>query len=263
MTATYAILGATGSTGSSILTYLLGRDDTRIKVYVRSRAKLLKAFPNLDENKKVQIFEGSIEDIEVISACVRDTKAVFSTVAINENVPHMRVAQHTAHCVVAALSTNRIAEPSSKVPTVVVLSAGSVNPEVLDPQLPKFAHWLFVSGALNYLNDDLKHAEAYYQLHKAWLPFVFAHPANIVKDVARGFELSTTKYSMALSYADLGVAMVRMADEGEWVGKAVTIKSNDEKAIKQELADLVPLIKGLYAHYFTKFWTLGRKMGAL
>ncbi|KAI9798075.1 MAG: hypothetical protein M1833_004972 [Piccolia ochrophora] len=257
----YAILGATGSTGSSILAHLLTRADAHINLYVRSHAKLLQQNPGLEDKKHVRIFAGSMDDISLLADCVRGTDAVFSTVAINENVPHMRIAQHAAQCVVAALSNNLVADPSAKVPRVVVLSAASIAASVLDPPLSAFEHWMFVTAALNYLNDDLRHAEAYYRMHSKWLPVTFAQPANIAHDKARGFDLSTTKYSQRISYADLGAGMVQMADDEQWIGKRVTLKSHEEDKVKQDIRDLGPLMKGVLAHYLPSIYWIGRRFG--
>ena len=46
----------------------------------RNKSKLTRMLPELSENKKVEIFEGSIDDVSLLASAVRGTKAVFLTV---------------------------------------------------------------------------------------------------------------------------------------------------------------------------------------
>ncbi|RJE16607.1 hypothetical protein PHISCL_11056, partial [Aspergillus sclerotialis] len=64
---TYALLGATGATGSSVLRHLLQTQlaDLDIDVLVRSKSKLLQAFPCLEStagNPHVNIVQGNCTD---------------------------------------------------------------------------------------------------------------------------------------------------------------------------------------------------------
>ncbi|KAL9034268.1 MAG: hypothetical protein Q9180_005502 [Flavoplaca navasiana] len=101
---TYAILGATGKTGGALLELLLKDPSNHISVYVRSTNKLLKQRPNFEGNKNVEIFEGSIADIPLItSALGPQVDAAFCVLATNENIPGIRIAQDTATSIIAAL----------------------------------------------------------------------------------------------------------------------------------------------------------------
>lgn len=120
--ASYAILGATGQTGSHILQLLL-RDhpSAEINVLVRSRTKLealldspssyssssLSGSTYDDVASRVHIYEGTITDVPVVTACLRGVKTAFLTVATLYNVPRTRVAQDQAEAVVAALEDLR------------------------------------------------------------------------------------------------------------------------------------------------------------
>ena len=99
----YAILGSTGNTGQALLKVLLQSPDNQIRAYCRSKQKILKLSPGIADDKQVQIYEGELEDVELLASCISGTRAVFLVVAVNENIPGCSVACDTAHAVVAAL----------------------------------------------------------------------------------------------------------------------------------------------------------------
>jgi N-acetyl-gamma-glutamylphosphate reductase len=94
---TYAILGASGYTGRSILNLLLKDPNNTVNCYVRSKSKLLGLFPSLEADKSVQIFDGPLNDIPLIASCVSPgVNTVFYALGGNESVPGMRIAQDGA-----------------------------------------------------------------------------------------------------------------------------------------------------------------------
>jgi uncharacterized protein YbjT (DUF2867 family) len=126
----YAILGATGRTGSSILKLLKASPTAKIKVLVRSKAKLEKVVPESTSNPNISIFESSISEISTLSQCLTNTKAVFLTVAVVGNVPETTIAQETAHAVVQALTRLKEKNVTFKPPRLIVLSSASIDNKV-------------------------------------------------------------------------------------------------------------------------------------
>lgn len=60
---TAAALGSTGNTGSCVVRNLLDHSrQNKVNSYSRNKAKLLRVTPEVAENKRVNLFEGSIED---------------------------------------------------------------------------------------------------------------------------------------------------------------------------------------------------------
>ncbi|KAG8630444.1 hypothetical protein KVT40_002063 [Elsinoe batatas] len=57
------ILGATGATGRIILRRLLDMPNINVKIYVRSKPKLLFQHSDLDKNARVTIYEGAVTDL--------------------------------------------------------------------------------------------------------------------------------------------------------------------------------------------------------
>lgn len=86
---TYAILGATGNTGQALIKILLESPDKKIHAYCRSKQKLYRLTPEIAEEKKVSVFEGGLDDEDVIADCIRGTRAVFLAVAVPDNMPGM------------------------------------------------------------------------------------------------------------------------------------------------------------------------------
>jgi uncharacterized protein YbjT (DUF2867 family) len=107
----HVILGATGGTGSSILRTLLSSSvpNLQIKILVRSKAKLLRSFPDLETstsaNINLTIFEGAISNQNVLKACVQGAEVVYVCVATNHiNNKKVDVAYTAAANLVAALN---------------------------------------------------------------------------------------------------------------------------------------------------------------
>ncbi|KAL8953832.1 MAG: hypothetical protein Q9222_000341 [Ikaeria aurantiellina] len=243
---TYAVLGATGATGSSILQLLMKNPQNSIHVYVRSKPKLLAQIPDLASNKQIQIFAGNLTDTSLMASCLQQTDAVFSTVASNDNMPGTHIAQDTAQSIVVALMNLRMANPSSKLPTIIWLSSASINEKFCEP-VPAFAHWLLLT-AFSYIYTDLAHAQDYLKLHKEWLNVVLIQPGGLVEDKQHGHSLSTEKQQTFLSYVDLAAGMIEAAEEDVYLWQAVSVlpATNDTK-MEWKMPGRV--VKGLTFHF--------------
>jgi uncharacterized protein YbjT (DUF2867 family) len=99
----YAILGATGNVGGAVLKVLLQSLDAQIHAYCRSKQKLAKLSPEILDNKRVQIFKGTLEESELLANCLRGTRAVFLAIAQSGNKPGNTIAIDTARQVISAL----------------------------------------------------------------------------------------------------------------------------------------------------------------
>lgn len=222
----YAILGATGATGHSLLEHLKISPEIRINVYVRSKPKLEGMFPGITSEPNVHIFEGDMKDVSLISRCVAGVSAVFSVIATNENIPKTSLAEDTARILVAALRKIREEDAQARLPRVVVLSSCTIN-EHLSRRMPRLGHWI-THCAFRHIYDDLERAEAYYRQNEDWLNAVFIQPGGLAEAEQTGHELSTDTYGDGfLSYGDLAAGMIEVADAGEkydWKGVAVVPK---------------------------------------
>lgn len=94
---TYAILGSTGNCGTALIKNLLKSPDNRTNAYCRNVAKLHRLIPEVIDNKHVQVFSGSITDVELIEECVRGTQAIFMVATTNDNIPGCRISQVRWH----------------------------------------------------------------------------------------------------------------------------------------------------------------------
>lgn len=257
---TYAILGATGATGGSILQHLLGPSKSEefvtLNIYVRSRAKLLRQFPSLSSRDDVHIFEGSIEDMSILSACLVETDVIFSCVAQNENVPGMNIAQETSKRIIATLKKVKTDQSTFRAPHVIILSAAPVNP-VLAAEMPSFVRWL-VTRAYSHVYKDLRTAEQMYRDESDWLPATFVQAPGLTQDVSYGFRLHHGEAAPVafISYLDLGAAMIEVARRGpdehyDWV----SVASAPGKGPKPNLRVLLlSQVKGLLAHFSPGLW---------
>lgn len=231
---THAILGATGATGSAVLRTLLTEpaSDLVIHILVRSKAKLLAIFPNLEDlsfKGRVRIFIGSNDNTKTLAACLNGASVIYVCIATNIATKTVDIARTTAEFVGAALSESRDqAGNAYVVPTVLINRSLSLNKDVKPPipwpffQFMKWIIWPVYS-------DLVDGCEVYASLKKQslldWV--IIDGPALMDPD---GVEPTGYKFmwsgttSLLLSYADLGAAFVEIAhDPAEYQGKAVGV----------------------------------------
>lgn len=221
---TYALLGATGSTGSAVLRCLLSEpsEDTKLNILVRSKSKLLKAFPNLEKATalRTQIIEGSSTDPAALEDCLDDADVVFMCVGSNESKAGTSLSFDTANAIIRTLQMLRKLQGSEyKIPTIIQLRSASLNP-ALARQAPRLVRRA-VSFCLHYNYEDIKRACALYEVAASQdlLDYIFVDPPTIhdADGITRtGYKLiSTETQETALSYADLGAAICEIAAQGD------------------------------------------------
>jgi putative NADH-flavin reductase len=251
----YAILGATGQTGLSILQILGSSPQNKINVLVRSRSKLESSYPSLSSNPNISIFQGNISDIDTLTSCLSGTKAVFLTVAVTENKPGVTISVDTAHAVIEALTRLKALDKHFKPPRLVVLSSASLDDKFWTTA-PAFVHKLMY--AANFcIYEDLARAEAILRKHEDWLDMTFVMPGGLSHDVQHEHELSAERQQTFISFLDLGAGMVEVADAegGRWEGGHVSVVLKGERKARVEWWAPVVLGKGLLCYYLP--WLYG------
>ncbi|OGM47485.1 sterigmatocystin biosynthesis protein stcO [Aspergillus bombycis] len=231
--ATYALLGATGATGSSILRHLLrtSPNSLRIQILVRSKAKLLRAFPDLEttRNPQVHVIQGTSTDSEALCECLRNASIAFMCVAQNGSPIGTTLCQDTGRAIISALQRQQQVEGANYQPcTIVQLRSASLNP-ALAAQVPAFVHRI-VSFCLFANYADIKQACQYYSeaQKQGTLQCILVDPPTLHDadgTQITGYRLiSTESQAIALSYADLGAAMCEIAHrQDEFHGRAVGV----------------------------------------
>lgn len=248
----YAVLGATGQTGNSLLKVLMQSKDNNINAYCRNKSKLLGQFPEYANDSRLRIFDGSLKDTEVLANCCRGVGAVLMTVAAKENEPGCSVAIDTARQVIAAMEVLRDETGGQKLPTLVQLNSASTEP-ILSRTIPHFAHAMLYRAMYN-VYKDLENAERFLRQYSDWLNIVYFKPAAISHDVQGGHVLSLEESASPVSFLDVAAGMIEAADEGEkYAGKAVSVLPKSGKAKIPWEAPLA-LLKGLVLYYFPWTW---------
>jgi uncharacterized protein YbjT (DUF2867 family) len=139
----HTILGATGNTGSAVLRSLLSSSeipDLTINILVRSKDKLLQAFPQLAEapttGPGVNIFEGAISNEATLAACLRGASTIYVCVSTNHSGHKVDIALSTAVHLITALTQLRKAQgpqgtgPEYKAPVILFNRSLSLSTEV-------------------------------------------------------------------------------------------------------------------------------------
>ncbi|KAK4956887.1 hypothetical protein LTR10_006416 [Elasticomyces elasticus] len=231
----HTVLGATGNLGSATLRDLLLSQipDLTINILVRSKAKLLEAFPQIAKGSvgNVNIFEGPISDEAAFAACVRSASVIYVCVSTNHSGHTVDIARSTAAYLIGALSQLRKAEgPEYKSPVILFNRSLTLSTEVQLPGpvfMKNFFHFVI---ALVY--DDLERASLLYDAAEkdALLARITVDAPMLVDGdgtVATGYKLIRSgTSSWFLSYADFGKAMVELGQRrGEFEGRAVGVSA--------------------------------------
>lgn len=267
--ATYAVLGATGQTGSHILQLLL-RDhpSAEINVLVRSRAKLETMLPDIFDNhnaRRIHIYEGTINNIPVLTECLRGVKTAFLTVASMYNTPRIRIAQDQAEAVVAALeklrgdevtkktngvSSEAAAKKKTNLPLLVMISSGETEEDPFCLDIPWVAR-RFLFSCNYWIYTDLIAAEKYLRQKSDWIDTVFFKPGGIAHDIQRGHVLSTDTSQTFISFWDVAAGMIECGSEDSrevWAGKSVSVLSKGNAKFPLETPFI--LFKNLTGYLF-------------
>ncbi|KAH7412327.1 hypothetical protein DE146DRAFT_674621 [Phaeosphaeria sp. MPI-PUGE-AT-0046c] len=215
----YAILGATGSTGSSILSVLSASPSAQINLLVRSKSKLASISPSSLSNSNISIYESTISDISTLANCLSGTKAVFLTVAVSNNISGCSIATDTTHAVIAEL---------------MMLKEG----DNFWKNTPNFVHNVLYAANSN-IYSDRERAERYLRSQRDWVKCTFMMPGGIVQD------------QTFVSFPDVAAAMIELADDedGEWEGDNVSLVLRDGQKARFGWWVLVVLAKGLVIHF--------------
>jgi len=251
---TYAILGATGQTGSEIVKALLPTS-AHLNIYARSLPRLQAQFPSIQSAPNVTLFIGDLSNKDLLASCLSNADVVFSSVAQNRNEPGLSVAQQTALAIIQALEPRRSTE---RLPTVVFLSSGAVMPDKNAEQNNTFAQRL-VHWCIYWVYTDL---EKSFELFKAnpWVPVIIAAASALVHGTGHEVKLVDDKEaaSLLITYTDLATGMIMMGDEGErWHGKHVAMWVNGGKKIGGNPAALLRyLVPNLLAMVCPPVWWL-------
>lgn len=236
---THALLGATGGTGSAVLHALLAAPppNLTLKIFVRSKSRLLLAYPNLESTTSISIsiFEAPITDISALRSCLSGAEVAHMCIATNEVKYGTHIAQDMAGAIISSLSQLREEQGSEFTkPTLLIIRSASLNP-VYALHAGRVIHHLIML-TLHFVYNDLDKAASIYATTAAQerelFDYIFVDPPAI-HDAASthctGHELmvdGSRPLSASLNYADLGAAFVELAQEKEhYLGKGVAVSA--------------------------------------
>ncbi|EXJ89634.1 hypothetical protein A1O3_02701 [Capronia epimyces CBS 606.96] len=249
----YSIFGATGNCGTALLQHLVKMPNVKVNAYCRNRQKLLALVPEAGQSKKVEIFQGSIQDVDLLAQCARGSQTVFLLASTNTNVPGCRISQDLAQSTVAALKQLQAehddGEEEYQPPKLVLLSSATID-DHLSRKIPRFRPIMLRAASNVY--EDLRRAEAFLRAQEHWLTTVYIKPGGLSCDIERGHKLTLHDEETFLSYLDLAAGMLEAADDpsGQWDGKNVGVVNADPRR-KAKFARGTPecIFWGLVRHY--------------
>jgi putative NADH-flavin reductase len=250
MTKTYAILGATGNCGRALIEILLRTPHARINAFCRDQAKLHRQLPQIIGSEAVRIFEGSIDDIELIKSCVTDCHVIFHVVSTNDNVPGCRLGLSTAESIILALDQLRAESVSCSLETRIVLLSSSTIDARMSRDLPWLLKFVLLRSASN-VYEDLRRTEAFLRSHEDRITTIFVKPGGLSVDIQRGHKIVMDHEESFLSYLDLAAAMIEVANDtgGRYNMKNVGVVNTNGSA-KFPPGTPLCVVAGLVRHFF-------------
>lgn len=255
MATTIAILGGTGLTGREIVKGLIQKDDVNLRIYARSRQKLLGLFPDLESNPRVSIFAAPIQDTETMKKCLSHVNVIIMTLGLNENLRGISVIEDGAKSVVAALQGLKASTPEWRRPRLILLSSSSWNDRFAAAR-PAVIHWL-ITNAFYHPYLDLRRGTAVLQSSTSLLDVLLVQPPALVEEEASGHEISTDSVSLTVSYPDLAAAFVELATvPGYEKLKAVGVSSKNGGQAAKWGPELARRIAKGWIAYIPGFWTV-------
>lgn len=263
----YTILGGTGSTGSAVIRSIIASPpaDLTLRIFVRSKSKLLNILPELSARPDTKITEAEFTDQQALGQCLSDSDAIFSCIATNDSAPDLSIALDTAAAIISALQdVKKKAQGKYVKPVILMLSSASVS-KTLDgsPPAPVKA---ILDRALWFLYEDLRKAESLYrdcrQDDAELLDVIFIQAPGIMPGtVPTGHEISTKMGTGVVSFADLGAGMIETAvrrEELEW--REVSVLATGKVDVDWG-PNIKHLLTGLVAYCSPGIWRLGRGWG--
>lgn len=233
----YALLGATGSTGSAILRRLSAESplDLTVNVFVRSRSKLLTTFPDLESKSfKANIVEGTTSDEMAMSQCLKDVDVILGCIGTNEPTKGMTLISDTASSIINALKEHQQAQGAAyRKPTIIQLRSSSLNPYAAMPWVARNMAWFIFHHIYKDLDNACKLYKSTTADNPGLLDYIFIDPPSIHDadgTTATGYKLfldvAKEKQEPAISYSDLGAAFCEIAERrAEFAGKGVFVSA--------------------------------------
>ncbi|OHE96303.1 hypothetical protein CORC01_08375 [Colletotrichum orchidophilum] len=256
---TLAIFGATGRTGSETLKALLSKPTnpfSHMKIFVRSREKLIKTFPQFKTDDNVDIIEAQVTDETRVKACLDGADTVICALGENDNKPTVRVLQDATKTIVAALKQlqkERGAEWTK--PWFILLSSATWN-ERFEEKSPRLVRWM-IKNAFYYPYADLLKAHACLQAEPDLLLLLLVQPPAIIDEEASGYTISTESVGLACSYPDLGAAFAELATEEAYkeTGAVGVTSELAKEGFSRYGPEILPrVIFGLMASFIPGAW---------
>ena len=211
----------------------------------------MRLLPEAENDERVHVFEGSLENKENMVDCLRGTRAAFLAVAESSNVPGCSIAYDTAVAVIAALRVLR--KQNQILPKLVILSSSSLEYQFYK-DMPYWAHKMLITAA-SYAYKDLERAEALLRDEQSWISnSTWMKPGALSHDMQKGHILSKDQSVSPVSFLDLAAGMVEVADDmsGTYAMSNVSVNPTARNVGFPWDAPMA-LIKGLLFHFFP--WT--------
>ncbi|KAF2795022.1 NAD-dependent epimerase [Melanomma pulvis-pyrius CBS 109.77] len=228
---TYAVLGATGHCGLALMQLLLAREGVRINAYCRNQTKLYRLLPEIVDEKRVQVYEGSINDEELLANCIRSCSVVFLVASTNDNVPGCHISQDLAHSVIRALRKLKNSHDDSETESVVVIpKLCLLSSSTIDNHLSRHMGTFFrhiITRSAFHVYEDLRLGEEILRQEEDWITTIYMKPGGLSVDVQLGHELSLEEDQSFISYLDVAAGMIEACDDpkGQWDMKNVSVRN--------------------------------------
>ncbi|KAG6007657.1 hypothetical protein E4U21_005738 [Claviceps maximensis] len=260
--ASYAVIGATGNCGTALIQLLLQRPDASIHAFCRNKPKLIRLLPEIEHSNHVTIYQGSVQDTNLLTSCLRGRNAIFMVLSSNVNEPGFRAGQDATAAVIEVLrklfqpkdalpaAAAPAAAPAVAAPPRIILLSSATLDDALSQTTPYLLRQVLHLSASQIYND-LVETEKLLRVEQGWLKTVFVKPGALSVDEQRGCALSLVHSDNPVSYLDLASAMIQVADDttGQYDMKNVGV-INTNGAARFPRGTPLYIATGLLRHFW-------------
>lgn len=255
MTLCYAIFGATGTIGSLLMQEILhSSSNATVHAFCRSREKLLRCIKSENHKERVKIFEGSLDDIQLMQDCIKEANVIVLSVAPKGNIPNNHLVENTTKNIIKAVQSLK----SIKADRIILVSSAGTEHRFMHSNSSAL-FLAILDRALYYVYRDLEAAEKVLRANESLIASTYVKPSALSHNFGynpyreplakKEYKLDFQTANFPCSYLDFVHGIMEIAGETSdvYVNKSVATNSIGKVSFPFEAP--VHLFVGLLVYY--------------
>lgn len=258
MSLCYAIFGATGTIGSMLTEEILySSPKAKVHAFCRSKEKLNRCINSEKHKARITTFEGSIDNINLIQDCIKESNVIILAVAPKGNQPNTHLVEDTAKNMIKAIqSSNNI-----KANKIILVSSAGTEHRFMNKNSSKL-FLAFLDKALYHVYRDLEAAERVLRENETLISSTYVKPSalsfnrgyNPYRGTSRtnesGYKIDFQVAKFPCSYFDFVHGVMEIADDSSDLYANKSVATNSIGQVTFPFEAPVHLFIGFVMYYF-------------